>query len=154
MPGRPRLPTNLLTPGWEKRAPSRLADRLAEPIYPEADPSPPPELTDAAKVKWAYYFPLLAQQGVITAADRDTLSSYCQCLADKEECHKIITRDGWSITTSQGNVSKHPLCLTLNQREAQAITLAAHLGFTPSTRSRTRATLKKVERPKTDFDGL
>ena len=154
MPGRPRLPTQQLTPGWERKAPGRLAMRLAEPVYPDADPTPPPWLTDAAKRNWSYYFPLLQQQGVITAADKDTLASYCQALADKEECHAIICRDGWTITTSQGNISKHPLCLTLNQREAQAISLAAHLGFTPSTRSRTRATQKVDARPKTDFDGL
>lgn len=126
---------------------------MEEPVYPPADPTPPPHLTEGARRYWAHYFPLLQSQGVLTAADVGTLASYCAALADADTCHATIERDGWVVETPKGLI-KHPLTSVLNQQRGQINTLSSQLGLNPSMRSRTRAAPKEVKKPKTDFDNL
>jgi len=143
-------PPHERSPDYESKNPKRAAKKGAEPEYPKCDPEPPAELCELAKEKWAYYYKLLDDQGVLTAADRDTLATYCKSIADEMEAHRIIKTDGMTIMGKYG-MSKHPMLSQLNAARQTQLSYANNLGFTPASRNKTRVS-GNGEEVKSEFD--
>ncbi len=144
--GRSPLPASQLAPSTLGKNPARLLKRMAEPNYPPCNPNPPDNFEEKETAKWTYYFNLLNAQGVITAADYDTLASYCKTLVDSDRIRKALSTEGLTFMTDKGEVKKHPLLSVLHQTAAREATLAVQLGLTPASRSRTKALNQDAEK--------
>jgi len=126
------------SPDYESKNPKRAAKRGAEPEYPKCDPEPPAQLGEFGRNRWHYFFTLLDSQGVMTAADRDTLAMYCKALEDENEAHETIRKDGLTVMGKYG-MSKHCLLSQINSFRDSILRHATALGFTPASRNKTRA---------------
>lgn len=145
MKGRKPKPTHLklVTGNPGKRAlPKREAKIL------RALPSPPPHLSDEAKVEWGRVSEELYKIGLLSGVDRAALAAYCQAYARWAQAERAITEmgkadhltGGLMIKTSNGNAIQNPLVGTANKAAADMVRYAAEFGMTPSARSRITAT--------------
>jgi P27 family predicted phage terminase small subunit len=115
-----------------------------EPEFEPAMPSPPPHLSDEAKVEWGRVSELLYNAGLLTKVDRAVLAAYCQsygvwvqaelALADMAK-NQAVGR-ALLIKTKSGNYIQNPLVGTINVAKRDCIRYATELGMTPSARSR------------------
>lgn len=146
-----RTPDDNLSPDYAKKNPARAYLRGLCPVYPECDPEPPENLTAPAREKWDYYFPLLAAQKVISAADRDTLAAYCQCAADVDDLRNDVTKHGWIIEGERGPMP-NPAASLLNRYRTSMLQHGQQLGFTPVTRAKAAKRPDDDEKPKGEFE--
>lgn len=142
--GRKPLPTNLKVVSGTDR---KDRTNAAEPKPSLAIPSPPPFLSDDAKVEWGRVCDELYRLGVLSNLDRAALAAYCQAYgrwADAERAlAKMAERDqvtkGLMIKTTSGNAIQNPLVGSANKAMADMMRYAAEFGMTPSARSRISA---------------
>ncbi len=87
-----------------------------EPDAGEADLTPPPELSDAARAHWERLAPMLARSGVLKQSDRDLLATYAEAYAAFVE----------SVRNGKINVSL----------VGQIRQMLGEMGMTPAARSR------------------
>jgi P27 family predicted phage terminase small subunit len=145
--GRKPTPTHLAlvrgNPGKRK-----LPDPKKEIRAPIEEPTPPPHLSDEAKVEWGRVISHLVQLKLMTALDRAALAAYCQAygrwvqaeravsmMAEKD----LLTR-ALMIKTTGGNAIQNPLVGIANKAMADMVRYAAEFGMTPSARTRLQAT--------------
>jgi P27 family predicted phage terminase small subunit len=142
--GRKPKPTHLkLVTGNPGKRPLPQAEAKVAP----ARPSPPPHLSDEAKVEWGRVSEDLFKVGLLSDVDRAALAAYCQAYARWVQAERAITemakRDqltgGLMIRTSNGNAIQNPLVGTVNKAAADMVRYAAEFGMTPSARSRINA---------------
>lgn len=144
MRGRKPKPTHLkLVTGNAGRRP--LND--AEPKLALSIPTPPPELSDAAKVEWGRVSERLFRAGILTEIDRGALAAYCQSYGRWIHAERAMARlaeadkttGGLLIKTTNGNAIQNPLVGIANKAAADMVRYAAEFGMTPSARSRIKA---------------
>lgn len=113
-----------------------------EPEAPPANLEPPAWLGDGvARDKWAELVPLLVTMGVLTDADRDSLSRYCVCheawLKAVDACRRgldiLIHRDE-SGRIKNAQVGPHHTIM--RRLGAELDRIACEFGMTPSSRTR------------------
>jgi P27 family predicted phage terminase small subunit len=127
--------------------PGKRALPAAEAKVAAALPSPPPHLSDEAKVEWDRVAAELFNIGLLSGVDRAALAAYCQAYARWAQAERAIAemakRDqltgGLMIKTSNGNAIQNPLVGTANKAAADMVRYAAEFGMTPSARSRIAA---------------
>lgn len=110
-------------------------------------PSPPPFLSDEAKVEWGRVCSILYEAGLMTQVDRGALAAYCQAYGRWQQAEvalaKMAEKDpvtkGLMIKTSNGNAIQNPLVGIANKAHADVIRYSAEFGMTPSARSRVNA---------------
>lgn len=139
--GRKPKPTHLkLVTGNPGKRP--VNDR--EPSVSLSLPTPPPHLSDDAKVEWGRVSEQLYRAGLLSEVDRAALAAYCQAYGRWVQAERAIAemakRDqltgGLMIKTSNGNAIQNPLVGTANKAMAEFVRIAAEFGMTPSARSR------------------
>lgn len=117
-------------------------------------PSPPPHLSDDAKVEWGRVSEELYKIGLLSSIDRASLGAYCQAYGRWAQAERAIAemgkRDlltgGLMIKTSNGNAIQNPLVGTANKAMGDMVRYAAEFGMTPSARSRITAAPPSPER--------
>lgn len=127
--------------------PGRRELNADEPRLDLSQPSPPPFLSDDAKVEWGRLVGALFQAGLMTEADRGALAAYCQAYGRWAQAERSLAamadRDpinhGLMIKTSNGNAIQNPLVGIANKAYADVVKIAAEFGMTPSARSRVTA---------------
>ena len=142
--GRKPKPTHLklVTGNPGKRALPKAEAKVAPAL-----PSPPPHLSDEAKVEWSRVAQELFKIGLLSGVDRAALAAYCQAYARWVQAERTIAemakRDqltgGLMIKTTNGNAIQNPLVGTANKAAADMVRYAAEFGMTPSARSRIHA---------------
>lgn len=139
--GRKPKPTHLkLVTGNPGKRPLPKAEAKVVPALP----SPPPHLSDEAKVEWGRVSEDLYKVGLLSGVDRAVLAAYCQSYARWVQAERAIAemakRDqltgGLMIKTTNGNAIQNPLVGTANKAAADMVRYAAEFGMTPSARSR------------------
>jgi P27 family predicted phage terminase small subunit len=106
--------------------------------------SPPPELSDDAKVEWGRVSGALFRCGLLSAIDRAALSAYCQAYGRWMLAERAIARmaasdpvtNGLMVKTKNGNIIQNPLVGVANKAMNDMVRIAAEFGMTPSARSR------------------
>ena len=142
--GRKPKPTNLkVVSGTDRK------DRTneAEPKPDLSLPTPPPHLSDDAKVEWGRVVDDLYRLGILSELDRAGLAAYCQAygrwVQAERALAKMAERDqvtaGLMIKTTSGNAIQNPLVGSANKAMADMMRYAAEFGMTPSARSRISA---------------
>lgn len=139
--GRKPKPTHLklITGNPGKRAPRR-----SEPKPPLDEPTPPPHLSDEAKVEWGRVMGQLVNCGLMTQIDRAALAAYCQAYGRWVQAERALARmaerdlltAALMIKTTQGNMIQNPIVGTANKALELMLRAAAEFGMTPSARSR------------------
>lgn len=155
MRGRKPKPTHLKLIGGNA---GKRALNKAEAVAVPALPSPPPHLSDEAKVEWGRVSEQLYVMGLLSGVDRAALAAYCQCYGRWVQAEKAIAtmaaRDeltgGLMIKTTNGNAIQNPLVGTANKAAADMVRYAAEFGMTPSARS--RITAQTPEKPADNAD--
>lgn len=142
--GRKPKPTHLklVTGNPGKRALPKAEAKVAPAL-----PSPPPHLSDEAKVEWGRVSEDLYKVGLLSVVDRAALAAYCHAYARWVQAERAIAemakRDqltgGLMIKTTNGNAIQNPLVGTANKAAADMVRYAAEFGMTPSARSRINA---------------
>jgi P27 family predicted phage terminase small subunit len=142
--GRKPKPTALKVVAGTDRADRRNDN---EPRFNPEIPTPPPFLSDEAKVEWGRVCDALYGAGVLSKTDRAALAAYCQAYGRWQQAEAALAlmsaRDnvtkGLMIKTTNGNAVQNPLVGTANKAMADMVRYAAEFGMTPSARSRINA---------------
>lgn len=159
MAGRKPKPTHLkLVTGNPGKRPLPQAEAKVIPALP----SPPPHLSDEAKVEWGRVSEELFKVGLLSGIDRAALAAYCQAYGRWVQAERAIAEmakragltGGLMIKTTNGNAVQNPLVGTANKAAADMVRYAAEFGMTPSARSRINATPPaEAEDPASRFFG-
>lgn len=110
-------------------------------------PTPPPELTDDAKVEWGRISEELYRVGLLSKIDRGALAACCQAYGRAMMAERALARmaaadpvtNGLLIKTTNGNAIQNPLIGTARRAWADYVRYANEFGMTPSARSRVNA---------------
>jgi len=143
--GRKPKPTalKLVTGNPGKRAIPKKEAKIAL-----AEPTPPPFLSDDAKVEWGRVCSMLYRAGLMTDADRAALAAYCQAYGRWAQAERALARmaakdelnSALMVKTTSGNAINNPLVGIANKAMADMMRYAAEFGMTPSARSRVEIT--------------
>ena len=144
MRGRKPKPTHLKLVAGN---PGRYPLNKAEPKHALSIPSPPPELSDDAKVEWGRVADRLYRAGTLSEVDRGALAAYCQSYGRWIQAERTLAKlaeadkatGGLLIKTSNGNAIQNPLVGIANKAASDMVRYAAEFGMTPSARSRIKA---------------
>ena len=144
MRGRKPKPTHLKLVAGN---PGRYPLNEAEPKFALSIPTPPPELSDDAKMEWGRVSERLYRAGILTEVDRGALAAYCQAYGRWIQAERAIARlaeadkatGGLLINTTNGNAIQNPLVGVANKAASDMVRFAAEFGMTPSARSRIKA---------------
>jgi len=141
--GRKPTPTHLKlvrgNPG--KRALPKKGDEI--PVVIE-EASPPPFLSDDAKVEWGRMMQALVALKLISSLDRAAFAAYCQAYGRWAQAERSLAsmreRDphsaGLLVKTTGDNIVQNPLVGIANKAMADMVRYAAEFGMTPSARVR------------------
>ena len=99
--------------------------------------APPAWLPAVARSYYRHYGRQLEEAGVLTHADRDTLASYAQTLADLAELTRLMRAKGFErVLETEMGVKTNPIVTQHQQAISRSRQLAQDLGLTPAARSR------------------
>lgn len=110
----------------------------SEPKPGKGDKPPrcPIHLSKAAKSEWKRLARHLWELGLLTPADRAVFACYCQAWATWKAAEEAVKKEGFTITTTNGNVVQNPLVGVANKAQERLKAFAAELGLSPSARTR------------------
>lgn len=123
----------------------RAETRKDEPALPVKAPPCPPWLKGEGKKEWGRVTKLLVAMGVVAEIDRALLAFYCEAWAEFIEAADYIEENGHTVTLESGYVAIHPMVGVKNSAFERCVKIAAQFGFSPSARTRLRATAKRKE---------
>ncbi len=142
-PGRKPKPTALKL---LRGNPGKRKLNAHEPKPSEASLDPPEWLCDVARETWNRLAPLLANAGLLTEADVQTLARYCDMTARWHAARKWYERMereegglGFPITDKDGKVRCYqtwPETTEYHRLAKAMLQIEQEFGFTPSARSR------------------
>jgi P27 family predicted phage terminase small subunit len=154
MRGRPRKPTTLHKLQGTMRASIRR-EREGEAVAVGDLDGPPEHFDEARREIWRHAVSH-APAGVLKQIDFGTLEAWVDSYATYRDA-QMEMRKGLIIKTKAGNIIQNPYLSIANKQKLIMAKLAAELGFTPSSRSRVKATpneKKPEENPFTQFQDL
>jgi len=111
------------------------ARREAFPELPD-DLIPPDWLSEPAQAKWHELAPVLADNGLLTECDLDTLAIYCATWVRWKDAEAALQREGMTTTAQSGYKQVSPFYTIASKSQAELRALADRLGLNPSARSR------------------
>ena len=100
-------------------------------------PPPPTWLPSPARQEWLRVLPDLVKRHVLAEADLATVENYCLAIGIVRQCQERIAADGMLVETNTGP-KRHPAAQTLFNAMTEARRLAAEIGLTPASRSKTK----------------
>lgn len=138
---RPRKPLHKLAPSaFTKNAKRNEAmGRFNVPQYPVLVMGEPPETLqhdELAQKYWRGIAPLLNQNRVVTLADVNALTVYCQTLADVERDTAQIALEGRTVMDDKGVIREHPLLKRLHSNRCSSIAIGKEYGLTSASRTK------------------
>jgi P27 family predicted phage terminase small subunit len=113
-------------------APSRVNPNEAKPRA--AAPQTPGWLSGRALEVWHRTCVELKHMGLLSAADGDALTVYCQAVAHYEEAVALVAQDGMMIPGRDGGVVKHPAMQFVRDQAVLIKVMAREFGLTPAAR--------------------
>jgi P27 family predicted phage terminase small subunit len=114
--------------------PARINDR--EPVARDVLPDPPEGMADDVREVWRYTLRELAAMRIASAADRDSLTCYCEAVITHRKASAILARTPVLVKGALGTMVRNP-ALAIQRDAAQTIrAYAQEFGLTPSGRSR------------------
>lgn len=114
--------------------------KKSEAKLPPANTGAPSHLDGVALEKWNELAPCLAESGIMTKADRDTLAAYCETWESYLALKALVKEEGWTITGAMGSEMKNPNAALLGETRTSLLRLQQELGITPASRSRVTVT--------------
>jgi P27 family predicted phage terminase small subunit len=147
-PGRAPIPTALKIAAGN---PGHRPINADEPAPPAAVPRCPAHLTGAAREEWKKRAPALAKLGLLTTLDTAALEMLCAAYGEWREAMAEMAKSKPVLKTSGGNLIQHPYLAIANRARADYLRFAIQFGFTPSARTRIKATMADAEGD--DFEG-
>ena len=112
---------------------------LEEPVPADLPLDKPVWMTAAGSAKWDELVPHLVAMGVVTAADVDALTAYCECWARWQKLVLLAARTPPVFRRGgEGEdmvMVKNPVWSQVRDAEAMMRMWAREFGFTPSARS-------------------
>jgi P27 family predicted phage terminase small subunit len=96
-----------------------------------------------AKAEWQRIMPGLTERRVLTDSDMSTVENYCFAIGEIRRARKTLAKEGDTITSSRGDIKRHPAAQTAFQALTESRRLAAELGLSPASRSKAAATQGK-----------
>ena len=122
-----------------------LNDR--EPKAAPKLPSPPAELSDAAKKEWWRTGRKLLAAGIVTELDASAFAAYCQSYARWLEAQAVLAKTAMLVKNKQGFLMANPLLRVARDAQEQFTKILSEFGMTPSSRSRVHANAPKDADP-------
>lgn len=116
--------------------PGKQKLNLNEPKPAEGKPKAPAHLSKGAKAHWARTMKVMWPTGVITLAESDLLSTYCEAVARWLEAKTEIRAKGMLLVSAHGGPIRNPLLKVLDDAERTMLRCQSELGMTPSARAR------------------
>lgn len=107
------------------------ADAIAAPV------PPPAWLSREAKAVWRRVLPLLIERRILATADLNSLAMYASAMGEVQTMERQIQKEG-HVVMVKGAPKRHPGVGIRADAMTRATRLAAELGLTPVSRSRTR----------------
>jgi P27 family predicted phage terminase small subunit len=114
----------------------------------EADDFPPPiYLSKVSQAKWKEVASLLIPFGLLTYADRDALTVYCEAWDRFLRACKDLRDNGNEVISDGGATKRSPSLSAVKEAESTLLRYQAEFGLTPASRSKLRMDLtgKKSE---------
>ena len=105
------------------------------PKPPPGVPDRPDHLTPYAVDAWQWLVDVLGTTGVLTMADRNVMTLYCEAYADWRTAKELIEESGLILQDDEGRCYKNPARVVLNEAVAQMQSLGASLGLNPAART-------------------
>lgn len=105
----------------------------------------PEFLHGRARKEWQRLAPKLRDKKLLTEADRAMLALYCQAFGRWVRAEEMVTRTGGPVVeTEKGNMVQNPW-VSISRRSAETMAkTAVEFGLTPSSRSRTGASVQQA----------
>jgi len=127
-------PTALKLLGGETR---RSRVNYAEPELPAPGVMDPPAgLTGAGRAEWLRLLPVLIDAGVVTDGDLGHFGDYCKAMSDLHRFETKAAKVGIEKAIAKGFANQ------ILKLRTQLVSLRAHLGLTPSSRTGVHAKRK------------
>jgi P27 family predicted phage terminase small subunit len=157
MAGRRPLPTAVRQEQGESATRGRGHSRPIEGDDFQPDqtvPEMPKHLGKVGRREWNFMSRVLAEHGVITEVDRQSLATYCEAVDAKEEAQKQLKLTGGRVIATYMEKDGERLFLKMDTnpwwkvwREAVVVEKAylIEFGLTPASRSRLKLPTKKKE---------
>ncbi len=95
----------------------------------------PDGLPDDAQKVWRRIAPLLAERGLLTALDVETLRDLCLCAARLREAEALVKKNGLLVDGYRGSKVKNPAATMAREYRQDLYRWAAKFGLTPGDRS-------------------
>ncbi len=125
---------------------------------PEHEPQPDVDVADApdwlppiARAEWQRVAPMLRRVGVLTEADRDALTLYCQTWITWKDAIEHVRKDGLVVARRGKLPRQNPYLQIAERASAQLRRLLGAFGMTPESRSKVTAVTTKKQGK---WDGL
>jgi P27 family predicted phage terminase small subunit len=123
------------------------ADAITEPV------PPPAWLSREAKAVWRHVLPLLIERRILTAADMNSLAMYASAMGEVQTMERQIQKEGHVVKVKEAP-KRHPAVAIRSDAMTRATRLAAELGLTPVSRSRTPMRSKPNDPGNDPFAGM
>lgn len=112
--------------------------------FTDDDFNPSGTLPERAKAEYERLVTLLRDSGRLPATDPRMIDNYAICWDVIQTAYEQIQKDGMTVKSDRGNVSKHPLLEVLNAAQVRMNTIMRCLKLTPdSDRSSVTGPTKK-----------
>lgn len=128
--GPAKKPTALKLVEGETR-PSRI--NANEPIPPQAEVLPPPDLSQRALAEWERLAPDLIAKHVLTTWDRDAFGAYCEAVADRAAAASLV-KTGLLVKGRNGEFVTNPAWRIYRDSTTAMLRFAQEFGLTPAAR--------------------
>lgn len=138
-------------PGPESKKP-----KMTGHVPPEAWESPPDHLTEGAKSEWLKLVSVLSGMGRLGVSDPSMVELYATNVDIAREAYRKVMRDGLTVESDRGNVSKHPLLEAFNAATVRVKSISTALGVTlsPTDLSRVEPPAKGKDDPDDHWAGI
>ncbi len=114
--------------------PSRV--NFEEPLPRQVEPVRPREMDDRAQRIWHHVLREMASAGVILAADRDVLRTYCEAVSSYERNVAMLIQAGSVIRASRDRgLVVNPFHRVVREEREAIRLLARELGLSPAARA-------------------
>jgi P27 family predicted phage terminase small subunit len=108
---------------------------VAEPVPPQADPTPPTGLEGLALDKWHEVVSLFISMGVFTQADRHAVQRYCLMWEQWWNLEKHCREHGSTQITSTGYSQVTAEATLVKSLRKELLEIERQFGMTPAARS-------------------
>jgi len=89
----------------------------------------------AARREWRRVAGILYDAGLLTVADHDLLSLYCEAMVTYREAMKRVREDGEILESHTGSYYQHPALGVANRARAAMVPILREFGMSPASRS-------------------